>query len=260
MTKNAPNDVGRAYVGWMMGGLGIARVKQADQQSKDEQKPMEALGEIRLSTMADLKGCRIVSEALAGSLSNEDYANYLTNVYHYARFSPVIMAAAAARCCTENEGLATYLLRHSLEEQGHEKWALADLEKLGVSGETVVRARPTLACAALVGYVHDLATSGNPAAIMGWMYILEAVGADIGSEVGAKLSENRGGVLAPVQFVAGHGAADASHFEDISRAIEGHIQTPEDRRDVCEAARVVSYLYTTMFRQVGNEQAGWAWS
>lgn len=242
----------------MMGGLGIARSKAADQRTRDEQQPMQVLAEIRHSTMADLGKCRIVSEALAGILTNEDYARYLTNVYHYARFSPVIMAAAAARCCSTHEGLAAYLLRHALEEQGHEKWALADLEKLGVSGETVVRTRSMPACAALVGYVHDLATFGNPVAIMGWMYVLEAVGADIGTDVSARLSENRGGKSAPVQFVAGHGEADASHIAAISQTIERHIQTPDDRRDVCEAARVVSYLYTTMFRQVGNEQAVWA--
>ena len=257
MRLDAPNDVGRAYVGWTMGGVGIARGKQADQQTRDEQQPMQVLEAVRQATMAELQDCRIVAEALSGRSQSTDYTAYLTNVYHYARFSPVIMAAAAARCCQTNEELARYLLRHASEEQGHEKWALEDLAKLGVAPEVVMRARPTPACAAMVGYVHDLATFGNPVAIMGWMYVLEAVGADIGAVVGEKLGEAHGDQANPIRFVAGHGEADSHHSVEITETIENCVQAPADRRDVCEAARVVSYLYTTMFRQIGDERATW---
>ena len=244
-------------MGWMMGGLGISRGKEADRQSKDEQQPMQVLSEIRRETMVALGDSRIIAEALAGKSAPQDYIAYLTNVCHYARFSPVIMAAAAARCCQTHSELASYLLKHAAEEQGHDKWALEDLDKLGVSPQAVSRNRPTPACAALVGYVHDLATSGNPVAIMGWMYVLEAVGADLGTAIGKKLGDVHGGESGPVRFVAGHGEADSQHSVEISAIIERHVQTPQDRGDVCETARVVAYLYTTMFRQIGNERALW---
>lgn len=257
MWQSAPNHVGRAQVGWMMGGAGIARGRQDGKQARAEQQPMQVLAEIRRTTMIELGKCRIIAEAMDGRSAEGDYIAYLTNVYHYARFSPVIMAAAAARCCQTHEKLARYLLEHAAEEQGHEKWALDDLSQLGVAPEVIERTRPTPACAALVGYVHDQAAFRNPVAIMGWMYVLEAVGADIGTAVGEKLGQAHGDKSGPIRFVAGHGEADADHAVAISQTIEDCVQTPEDRRDVCETARVVSYLYTTMFRQIGDERATW---
>ena len=241
-----------------MGGLGIARGKSVDQRDLDIREPMQVLASIRAATMAELGSCRIVSDALAGQSASADYIAYLTNVYHYARFSPVIMAAAASRACTTHEKLATYLLHHAAEEQGHEQWALEDLAKLGVPAAAVARCRPVPACAAMVGYVHNLATTANPVAIMGWMYILEAVGADIGTTAGEQLGAAHSQAAAPTRFVAGHGEADTDHTVEITAQIEAHIQTSIDRADVCETARVVSYLYTTMFRQIGDEQVQWA--
>ncbi|MFP6665386.1 MAG: iron-containing redox enzyme family protein [Deltaproteobacteria bacterium] len=238
-------------------GVDFARERGQATRAQDARAPMAVLRGIRAATMAELAGCRIVADALAGRSRSEDYISYLTSVFHYARFSPVIMAAAASRCSQSHPELSAYLLKHAAEEQGHDVWALEDLAKLGVPADQIRRARPAPACAALVGYVHNLATIGNPIAIFGWMYILEAVGSDIGVAAGEKLDAAHGGADAPIHFVAGHGEADADHTVEIEAQIEAHLEHDTDRADVCETARVVSWLYTTMFRQVGNETAQW---
>lgn len=242
-----------------MGGAGTKRVRAQERPGRERERtdPMAVLRETRAQTMAELAGCRIVAEALTGHSKREDYVAYLTNVYHYARFSPVIMAAAAARSVQTRPELALYLLRHAAEEQGHDAWALEDLQKLGVGESEVASTRPTPCCAALVGYVHDLATTGNPIATFGWMYILEAVGADIGTAAGSKLGDAHGDADDPVKFVAGHGEADTDHTVEIEEQIRLHLKDGQDREDVCETARVVSHLYTTMFRQIGGEEARW---
>lgn len=245
---------------WMAGGgSGVGRVRERGYEvpTKDAHDPMAVLRGIRAATMAELGTCRILAEALAGRSRSEDYIAYLTSVFHYARFSPVIMAAAASRSSQSHPELSTYLLKHAAEEQGHDTWALQDLAKLGVPAEDVRRARPVPACSALVGYVHNLATTKNPIATFGWMYILEAVGADIGVAAGEKLGAAHRGADAPVQFVAGHGEADTDHTVEITSQIETHIGAADDCEDICETARVVSWLYTTMFRQIGGETAQW---
>lgn len=242
-----------------MSGAATGRVRASTrpERERDQGEPMEVLREIRAETISELASCRIVAEALAGKSRREDYVAYLTNVYHYARFSPVIMAAAAARSVQTHPELSLYLLRHAAEEQGHDGWALEDLGKLGVSEAEVAATRPTPCCAALVGYVHDLATSGNPIATFGWMYILEAVGADIGTVAGEQLGNAHEAADGPVKFVAGHGVADTDHSTEIEEQIRTFVKDPEDRATVCETARVVSHLYTTMFRQIGGEEARW---
>lgn len=243
--------------GVVMGGFGLASRFRRDQRTENGVAPTASLDALRRETVAELKDCRIVEEVLAGRSRQEDYVAYLINVYHYARFSPVIMAAAAARTSQTYPELSLYLLRHAAEEQGHDTWALDDLEKLGVAKGTVEHTRPVPACRALVSYAHDLATARNPIAVFGWMYILEAVGADIGTAAGEKLGEAHGGAVPPVHFVQGHGSADAVHTMEIASQINAHITATNDREDVSEAAGVVSHLYTTMFRQIGGEQARW---
>ncbi len=242
-----------------MSGAATGRVRapKRPEHERERTEPIAVLRDIRAQTISELAGCRIVAEALTGRSLREDYVAYLTNVYHYARFSPVIMAAAAARSVQAHPELSLYLLRHAAEEQGHDGWALEDLRKLGVSEAEVASTRPTPCCAALVGYVHDLATNGNPIATFGWMYVLEAVGADIGNIAGEQLGNAHGSADGPVKFVAGHGQADASHSVEIEEQIHRFVEDPKDREAVCETARVVSHLYTTMFRQIGGEEARW---
>ena len=120
--------------------------------------------------------------------------------------------------------------------------------------------RPVPACAAMVGYVHFLAGHANPVALFGWMYILEAVGNDLGTIVGKQLASGLGGAgggKGPVRFVAGHGIADTDHTAELAEQIGAHVKTEADRADVAEAATVVADLYLRMFREIGGEQVLW---
>ena len=240
-----------------MGAVGLALERENLRRTEDSFAPLTALRAVRASVMHELSRCRIVADLLQGIVRREDYVAYLTNVQHYARYSPMIMAAAGSRCSSTHPELALYLFRHAAEEHGHDDWALQDLDRLGVSPEAAQDARPVPACAAMVGYVQSLANCENPAAVFGWMYILEGVGADLGATAGEKLRNSQNGRDQPIQFVAGHGMADAHHIEEIEEVIKEHIVTEKDRAQVCEAARVVAYLYLTMFRQIGGEQPQW---
>jgi heme oxygenase len=170
------------------------------------------------------------------------------------------MALGASRCTVTHPKLAAYLLHHASDEQGHDAWALADLADLGVPEAEALALRPVPACAAMVGYVHFLAGHANPVGLFGWMYVLEAVGNDLGTIVGKQLASGiggGGGGKGPVRFVAGHGVADKDHTAELAEQISAHVTTPSDRADVAEAATVVADLYLRMFREIGGEEARW---
>ena len=253
--------VARRRLGWrgvvVMGAAGVAYELGVGRREEDSRAPMEALAEIRRATDEALRECRVVALALEGTLPREVYAHYLCNVAYYARYSPVILAAAASRSSISHPELSGYLLRHAAEEEGHEEWALEDLQQLGIPRKQVEQTPPVPACLALVGYVHDLASAQNPIATYGWMYVLEFVGSDLGGSVGRGLSLDEGSGPAPSRFVKGHGNLDASHAAEIEACLAEHLSHDRDKIDICQAARVVSDLYVTMFRQIGGEQPRW---
>ncbi len=187
---------------------------------------MQELLEIRKRVYQELSATRIVREVLDGRPDLEAYKRYLFNAWNYARYSPVVMSLGASRCVASHPELAKYLLHHADEETGHDAWAIADLQALGVDEATTRASRPVNACASLIGYVHYLAGFGNPIALFGWMYILEAVGKDLGTIAGKELVEGLGNTKA-VGFVAGHGVADSAHADELAEQISKYVATNE---------------------------------
>ncbi len=233
---------------------GVVRVREAASGAA----AMPRLRELRALVRAELQTTRILRGVLEGQAVREHYAAYLTNVWHYAGFSPVIMAQAGSRLSMTHPELALYLLSHARDEHGHDEWALRDLGELGIAPEDVRATLPVPACAALVGYVRNIATHGNPVGVFGWMYILEAVGADLGTLAGEKLRSGFAATPEAVRFVAGHGAADTDHTVEIEEQIMRNITDGDDAAAVLDAARVVADLYLAMFRQIGGERPSWA--
>jgi pyrroloquinoline quinone (PQQ) biosynthesis protein C len=212
---------------------------------------MQHLKEVRERVRQGLGRTELVRKALAGSADGATYARYLTNAFHYAGHSPKVMAIAAARCLDTHPELAAYLLHHADEERGHDRWALEDLRDLGVDEAAVRAAAPVPSCSAMIGFVHYVAGVANPVGLFGWMYVLEAVGEDLGTALAEKLKRAMPSGLRH-RFVAGHGLADVGHTHEIAEQIEKHVLSDADRRDVDRVADVVAELYVRMFEEIGG--------
>ncbi len=219
---------------------------------------MEHLLEVRNRVFDELRETRVIKTLFNGTLDRAAYVRYLLNAYNYAQHSPKVMAVAAARCTETHPELATYLLHHAIEEQGHYQWALEDLRDLHVEDAAAQSARPVPSCSAMIGYIHYTAGYANPVGLFGWMYVLEAVGNDLGT-VAAKSLKNAlklsgsGGL----RFVARHGVSDTDHARELTEQIQKHVTKDADLKDVCYVADVVADLYVRMFHEIGQERPGW---
>jgi pyrroloquinoline quinone (PQQ) biosynthesis protein C len=217
---------------------------------------MAYLRSVRERVFSELSDVRALKALFAGTPDRTAYVRYLINAYHYAQYSPKVMAMAAARCTDTHPELATYLLRHADEEQGHHKWALEDLRDFG-TGEAEARAtRPVPSCSAMIGYVHYVAAYANPVGLFGWMYVLEAVGNDLGAVTAQRLKASLGSGGRGLRFVARHGVSDADHAKELAGQIEAFVRDA-DMADVCYVAEVVAELYVRMFREIGGERPEW---
>ena len=213
---------------------------------------------LRQRVLTELNDVRGIKALFSGKPDMAAYARYLVNAYHYAQYSPKVMALAASRTTDSHPELSRYLLHHADEEQGHHKWALEDLSDLGVKESEARATRPVPACAAMIGYVHYVAAYANPVGLFGWMYVLEAVGNDLGATAATKLKATLGPKASDrgLRFVGRHGVADADHTKDLTREIETHVKG-EDMADVCHVADVIADLYVRMFREIGGERPEW---
>jgi pyrroloquinoline quinone (PQQ) biosynthesis protein C len=204
---------------------------------------------IRRQVNDQLRAFPFIQDALRGTLEQSVYLQYLDRVANqYAPHSPKVMALAASRCINTHPELGEYLLKHASDERGHNEWSNSDLLQLGVK-RTASGYNAVPACSAMIGYTYYLAGYGNPIALYGWMYILEAVGADLGEDAAKGLKKRFSKSL---RFVAGHATADKKHTQELQRAIGRHVRDSGDKADVLHAAEVSANLYVDMFEQVQN--------
>ena len=208
---------------------------------------MEALIALRRETEQGIRSAPIAQAALNGSLDSEGFARYLLNVWHYALHSSRVIGLAGSRAVNSHPELAQYLFHHAQEELGHDAWVLEDLNNLGWSTERVMETRATPKCAAMIGYEYYLAGTANPISLFGWLYILEAMGDDLGKEVAMKIAQNPK-FGKSIKFIRGHGVADEAHTEDLTRMIGAHIKG-RDMDDVVHVAEVVKMLYVGMLNE-----------
>lgn len=208
---------------------------------------IEQLRKIRKSVDEQLRRLPLVQDALLGKVGVNTYSHYLASVANqYAHHSPKVMCLAASRCINTHPELGQYLLKHAAEERSHNEWAHDDLCDQKVTEKEIQESHAVPACAAMIGYTYYLAGYANPIAIYGWMYILEAVGADLGPDALNGLQKQ--GVS--VRFVGGHSTADQKHTQEIEDAIKQYVVSNQDQADVVQAAEVIADLYVRMFEQV----------
>lgn len=211
---------------------------------------MKRLIELRKETELGILRAPITQALMADQLEADLYQKYLLNVWHYALHSSKVIGLAGSRAVNSHPELADYLFHHAQEEMGHDEWVMEDLTQLGWTRERVASTRPTPHCAAMIGYEYYLAGIANPVSLFGWLYILEAMGDDLGREVGRRIASHPA-LANSVKFVVGHGEADEAHTADLSNMIARHVQGP-DMEDVIHVAEVITELYVAMFHEIGD--------
>ena len=193
-----------------------------------------------------LRDIPTVQKALAGELDSGTYATYLDKIARsYSPHSPRVMCLAAGRCSDNQRQLAGYFMSHAAEEAGHDLWAGHDLTQIR-GPQLNDRIDPYALCQAMIGYTYYLAMVERPSALLGWMYILEAVGADLGPDAVRGLRMIQG---LPLEFVGGHAEADVNHIYEMEEVLNS-IGDHAEQQAILKAAEVSAELYVGMFLQL----------
>ena len=63
----------------------------------------------------------------------------------------------------------------------------------------------------MIGFEYFTAGYDNPVGLFGWLYVLESMGDDLGSQVSAAIDQALGLDGKALRFLAGHGINDVAH-------------------------------------------------
>jgi len=131
-----------------------------------------------------------LEESLAGQLSHRRevwaslvgdrrfpriYIALLIETYHYVKHSCALMRKACEHLPKlAHLPVAEYLSAHISEEEGHDRWLLEDLERLGVPRELATHSLPSEPAASMVGTQLFLMQEFCGISLLGYMFVLEA--------------------------------------------------------------------------------------
>ena len=144
--------------------------------------------------------------------SKEFYRLFVSQIYHFVRYSTRMLAAAAAS--TENAAYYKRLIEHLREESGHEKLALADLKRAG--GE--IEAYPELGMTRALWEPQFYKVQKNPGALLGYILALEMIAVNGYPPLMEKLTKLYG--REAVNFIRVHAEEDPDHVDKAIAQIE----------------------------------------
>ena len=187
---------------------------------------------------------------LDGTTDLAGYVQFLSQTYHYVRWTRPLLARAGEqlRRLGRYPALAELFAVKAREEAGHEQWALADLRALGRDPAAIANEPPTAAVSAYLAWNRFTVESASPVAFLGTAYVLEGLSVHCGEEAVRNLCRNSTipGIAGAVSFVRGHAGADVDHMEQL-RSLFSQVLGTRDRTAVLLSARVTRTLYQGLF-------------
>lgn len=177
--------------------------------------------------------------SLANTTPPALYQQVMLQVFHYTRYNSVNQAACAFSADPEQTTLLRFVYKHALEELGHERMVLRDLEAVGLLPQHMPA--PLAPTQALIAFLNDVAIRKGPIARLGYSYWAE----DVYQHIQPILERFRNDLKLKdeqMTFFVAHSTIDEKHSEEVRVAMERAVKTEEDRRQIKEVARVTLWL------------------
>ena len=190
----------------------------------------------------------LLTRALEGRVSRDEYLAFLGQAYHHVRFTVPLMMACGARLPDRLEWLRTALVEYIEEEHGHEQWILDDIRAAGGDAETAAARPADPATRLMVAAVRDTIEHGNPVGFFGMVQVLEGTSTALATQAAERLQASLALPDDAVRYLTSHGSLDIGHlafFEGLVNRLEA-----DDLAAVIDTARLVYRLYGAMFRGV----------
>jgi hypothetical protein len=193
----------------------------------------------------------------AHSRPREVYAEYLRTSHCILRASVPLMETARDRALVlaaddpVAAALAAYLEHHIPEELDHDEWLLDDLEVVGVDRGRVLARPPAPSVAAMVGSQYYWILHYHPAALLGYIAVLE--GYPPSMEMIDGLVERTGYDRTAFRTLIAHSELDPGHADELDELLDRLPLTREQVGVVGLSAITTVRLSARVFNEVADE-------
>jgi len=195
----------------------------------------------------------ILQDVAAGRFNLDTYIRFLTNAYHHVSHTVPLMMACGARLPERLRWLQADIKDYIVEEIGHERWILDDLETCGADRGEIIASQPNHETEMLLSYVYDYIERRNPTGFFGMVHVLEGTSTAIATNTARLVQDKLGLPDSAFQYLRSHGDLDQQHvafFEDLINRLEA----PGDVDAVVHVANRVFRLYADVICSAATER------
>jgi pyrroloquinoline quinone (PQQ) biosynthesis protein C len=211
-------------------------------------QPMSGAGSVattqKLLDTSIVLAKRAVSSSRPPALSLMLWIWNLAAQYHLTHSVPQLMEEAAQRFATSGrEALAQWAAQKAIEERGHDRLALLDIQSLGYDAKAVVQALVPPPAQVLFDYFTRSVQTPDPIACVGYSYTQERLALAIGDERIQAVETLLPPGTNATRFLRVHSGvgSDVEHVQESVEMVAG--LTPEERTRVAIACYETALLY-----------------
>ena len=142
---------------------------------------------------------------------------WMEQVYLYLRHSCPLMRQAQEKLRATRPDLAEYLEHHIAEENEHDVWMRRDLLRLGMTDEEIDGLVPWPETLALVGSQYVFIEDNRPAALFGYIFVMESTAPSLG---GLEILKNAGVPEEALFTLREHSDLDTGHVQELAKVVD----------------------------------------
>jgi pyrroloquinoline quinone (PQQ) biosynthesis protein C len=199
----------------------------------------------------ELFSAPIITRALQGDVTTDDYIAFLSQAYHHVKHTVPLLMATGSRLPEELEWLRVGVGEYIEEETGHQEWVLNDVAACGADKEQVRRSKPNLATELMVSYAYDTVHRINPLGFFGMVHVLEGTSISLADSAADNIRSALSLPKDAFSYLYSHGSLDQDHVE-FFKGLMNRIDRPRDQAQIVDSAKVFYKLYGDIFRSLTN--------
>lgn len=179
----------------------------------------------------------------------------LADQYHTSHPVPGLMQEAAERFAVAGrKSLAEWATHKAVEEEGHDRLALLDIQALGYEAKAVVETLVPPSATALVDYFTRSIQTPDPIGCVGYTYTLERLATAISAKHVQAVEAQLPPDVRATRFLRVHSSigSDAEHVDENIELVA--TLTPEERNQVAIACYETALLYLRPSQPPSDEE------
>jgi 3-oxoacyl-[acyl-carrier-protein] synthase-3 len=194
----------------------------------------------------------IVAKLERGRFGVEDYKLLLLNLRQQVVEGARWIARAASQMDAERFPLRSLFITHAREE--HRDFELLERNYVSVGGDlSAIRgAEKNVGSEALSAWMFHRASQENPFDLLGAMFIIEGLGAQLAARWGKLVQEQLGLAEDQVSFLLYHGGNDDRHLDKLEQAMSAVGLDDKLIDRIVKTAKVTARLYLLQLEELGH--------